>query len=194
MPKHLLEAALFLASQPMRLEQLAKLAELTPSKARELLAELAKEYEGRGIHVAESAAGWKLQVRGDLLARVAHLTPYHDLTEGCKRALAFVVYKEPVKQSELIRSQGNKAYAYIARLEKMGMLSSEKAGRTRLLRLTPEFERYFGQDKASIRQQIEAREEPMPPQKPRPKEPKKFTLRPRRKAKSQEFAAAPTNI
>ncbi len=183
MPKHLLEAALFLAPQPLKVEKLAELLGVKPAEARGLLAELAKDYEGRGIHLAETPAGWKLQVRGDLLPRVAHLTPYHDLTEGCKRALAFIVYKEPVTQSEIIRSQGNKAYDYIHRLEKLGMVTGEKHGRTRLLRLTPEFERYFGQDKESIRKQISAREEPLPPAKPRPKEPKKFSLRPRRRAK-----------
>ena len=183
MPKHLLEAALFLAPQPLKVEKLAELTGLKPAAVRQLLADLAKDYEGRGIHLAESAAGWKLQVRGDLLPRVAHLTPYHDLTEGCKRTLAFVVYKEPVTQSEIIRSQGNKAYDYVHRLEKLGMVTGEKQGRTRLLRLTPEVERYFGQDKGSIRAQIQAREEPLPPKPPRPKEPRKFSLRPRRKAK-----------
>ena len=190
MPKHLLEAALFLAPQPLKVEKLAELTGLKPAAVRQLLADLAKDYEGRGIHLAESAAGWKLQVRGDLLPRVAHLTPYHDLTEGCKRTLAFVVYKEPVTQSEIIRSQGNKAYDYVHRLEKLGMVTGEKQGRTRLLRLTPEFERYFGQDKESIRAQIQAREEPLPPKPPRPKEPRKFSLRPRRKAKPQQLPPA----
>lgn len=194
MPKHLLEAALFLAPQPLKVEQLAKIAELTPTKARELLAELSKDYEGRGVHLAETPAGWKLQVRGELLPKVAHLTPYHDLSEGCRRALAFIVYKEPVLQSDLIRSQGNKAYAYIDKLTGLGMIAGEKHGRTRLIRLTPEFERYFGQDKESIRQQISAREEPLPPRERKPRE-KKFSLRPRRKAKKlTEFAqpAQPT--
>src|SRR3989338_5226542 len=133
MPKHLLEAALFLAPQPLKVEKLAELTGLKPAAVRQLLADLAKDYEGRGIHLAESAAGWKLQVRGDLLPRVAHLTPYHDLTEGCKRTLAFVVYKEPVTQSEIIRSQGNKAYDYVHRLEKLGMGTGEKQGGARVV-------------------------------------------------------------
>ncbi|MCK4531484.1 MAG: SMC-Scp complex subunit ScpB, partial [Candidatus Aenigmarchaeota archaeon] len=94
-------------------------------------------------------------VKTDLLPKVAHLTPYSDLKDGHKRTLALIAYKEPIKQSEIVRIQGNKAYSYIKLLTKKGLIKSEKEGRTRILMLTKEFERYFGEEKERIKEMLE---------------------------------------
>jgi segregation and condensation protein B len=154
--KRVIEAALFMTPQPLKLEKLSKISGLgSLGKLREVLAELEKEYEGRGVQVVSTSEGWQMQVAPELMENVAHLTPYSDLSEGCKRTLALVVYKEPMPQSELIKIQGNKAYAYVKKLEKMGLIRTEKKGRTKLLHLTSEFEAYFGEQKEVVKKQLE---------------------------------------
>ena len=156
MPKKLIEAALFMASKPLTVKEISKITGISSlGRIEEKLGELEREYEGKGIEVIRNPEGWYMQVKPDLLPKVAHLTPYSDLRDGHKRTLALVAYKEPVKQSEVIRIQGNKAYSYIKTLEKKGLIKSEKQGRTKILTLTSEFERYFGEEKQRIKEMLE---------------------------------------
>ncbi len=155
MPKKLIEAALFMSSRPMTSEEISKITGFPAKRVEERLEELRKEYEGKGIEIVRNPDGWNMRVKPDILPKVAHLTPYSDLKDGHKRTLALVAYREPIKQSEVVRIQGNKAYSYIKLLTKKGLIKSEKEGRTRILMLTKEFERYFGEEKERIKEMLE---------------------------------------
>lgn len=155
--KNLLEAALFISPRPLMLNDFARILGVNSlGYIKQQLEKLQKEHQGRGFELQNTREGWVMQVRPELLPAVAHLTPYSDLSEGCKRSLALIVYKEPLKQSDLIKMQGNKAYAYLKVLERRGLIKSEKSGRTKILHLTQEFERYFGEEKEKIRKALEA--------------------------------------
>ena len=152
----LVEAALFMTPKPLQEADLSKIAGIASlDELAGILAGLEKEYSERGVRVTKTPEGWEMHVAPDMLNFVAHLAPYSNLSEGCKRALALAVYKEPLEQSELIRIQGNKAYAYVEKLEKAGLIRTEKAGRTWKLYLTTEFENYFGDQKDNIKKQLE---------------------------------------
>jgi len=155
--KKLIEAALFMSADPLNINELSKITGLgSLGQLKELINELVREYSERGIQISEAPTGWKMEVRQELLQNVAHLAPYSDLSEGCKRTLALIVYKEPIDQSEVIKIQGNKAYSYIKKLVRTGLVKAEKVGRTKKLHLTKEFEKYFGQEKGKIKEQISA--------------------------------------
>ncbi len=156
MPKKLIEAALFMSPRPLSVREISKITGISSEdRIEEKLVKLQKEYEGRGIEITKSEEGWAMEVRKEILPKVAHLTPYSDLREGHRRTLALVAYREPIKQSDVVRIQGNKAYAYIKLLVKKGLIKSEKEGRTRILTLTKEFERYFGEEKQRIKDMLE---------------------------------------
>lgn len=153
----ILEAALFMASRPLMLDEIGKILGVNSlGYVKEMLQKLQKEYEGRGMEIASTPQGWIMQVKPEFLSKVAHLTPYSDISEGCKRTLALIAYKEPVMQSEIIKTQGNKAYSYIKDLHKRNLVKSEKKGRTKVLKLTQEFERYFGEEKEKIKERLES--------------------------------------
>ncbi len=144
-----------MSSEPMSIEKLSKIAGVNSlGYVKGTLLELRDDYSGRGVHLTETPEGWSFQIDGKYLNRVADLTPYADITEGQKRTLALVAYKEPVTQSEVIKIQGNKTYAYIKSLASRGLIKSEKQGRTKMLSLTQEFERYFGCEKEKIKEQL----------------------------------------
>ncbi len=150
-----IEAALFISPKPLMLDSLARISGVNSlGYVKELLLKLQKEYEERGVEIVNTPYGWHMQVRQDFLPAVAHLTPYSDIPEGCKRTLALVAYKEPIKQAEVIRIQGNKAYTYIKQLVRMGLIKTEKKGKTKVLKLTQEFERYFGEERKRIKKQL----------------------------------------
>jgi segregation and condensation protein B len=153
MPKKLVEAALFMSSRPLSIEEVSKITGVPTKNVQKILEDLRKEYEknAKGIEIICLPDGWQMRVKPELLPKVAHLTPYSDLKEGHKRTLALVAYKEPIKQSEVVRIQGNKAYNYIKFLRKKGLIKAEKEGRTIKLSLTKEFERYLGIDRTRIK-------------------------------------------
>jgi segregation and condensation protein B len=151
-----IEAALFMSPKPLMLDDLARVAGISSlGYLKSMLQRLQEEYAGRGVEIANSPHGWHMQVRQEFLPSVAHLTPYSDLSEGCKRALALIIYKDPLKQCDLIRAQGNKAYSYLKTLERRGLIKREPSGRTMLLKVTQEFERYFGEEKGKIKEGLE---------------------------------------
>jgi len=153
--KGLIEAALFMSSEPLTIEQLSKITGVNSlGYVKGKLLELRNEYQNRGIHVAETPEGWLFRVDRKHTDKVASLTPYADIPEGQKRTLALIAYKEPIAQSEIIKIQGNKSYSYIKALIRRGLVKSERHKRTRMLSLTQEFERYFGADKNRIREQM----------------------------------------
>lgn len=155
--KKIIEAALFISNQPLMLDDLGKIAGINSlGYVKEVLAELRKEYEEKGIEIVSTQDGWEMQVRANVLPQVAHLTPYSDMPEGCKRSLALIIYKEPITQAEIIHIQGNKAYAYLKRLRKIGLIRTERFGRTKKIILTQEFERYFGEEKSKVKQALTA--------------------------------------
>lgn len=156
--KRLLEAALFMASEPLSMQRLSKMVGIhSLGYLKNMLLELKQDYSDKGFHLVENQDGWLFQVDNKFLHKVASLTPYSDLPEGQKRTLALVAYKEPIAQSEVIKIQGNKAYTYIKHLAKKGLIKTEKHGRTKLLSLTQEFERYFGDKKEGIKERLIAK-------------------------------------
>ncbi len=153
--KRLIEAALFMASEPLDMGMLSKITGISSlGYLKGSLLELRDEFSGRGFHLVEGAKGWSFQVDRMFLDKVAGLTPYSDLPEGHKRTLALIAYKEPITQSELMRIQGSKCYAYVRDLREKGLVKAERHGRTKKLSLTREFERYFGEEKEKIREQL----------------------------------------
>jgi len=167
MHKNVIEAALFMTNRPLKLKELSRITGVNSlGYVREVIEELKSEYRERGIDIMEFPDGWMMHVKQNLLNKVKHLTPYSDLAEGHKRTLAIIAYKEPIKQSDLIKIQGNKVYNYLKLLEKKGLIKSEKAGRTKTLLLTSEFERYFGDTRANIREKLMRRVSENPSQEP----------------------------
>jgi segregation and condensation protein B len=137
------------------LDELAKILNTNSlGYVKQQLEELKAQYGERGIEVVSTDRGWHLQVKPAVLPSVAHLTPYSDLSEGSKRTLALVVYKEPVKQADIINIQGSKAYSYIRELERKSLIRTEKRGSTKVILLTMEFERYFGEEKDRLKEKL----------------------------------------
>ena len=186
----ILEAALFMSARPLMLDELGKILGVhSMGYVKEMLEKLQKDYESRGMEIVNTPQGWVMQVRQELLSKVAHLTPYADISEGCKRSLAIIAYKEPVQQSEIIKIQGNKAYTYLKHLQKRNLIRAEKKGRTKIIKLTPDFERYFGEEKETIKAKLEQSQRG--PQKGIEDSPKQEAKAKKKRAKEEVAKPAP---
>ena len=111
--KGLIEASLFISTKPVHINELMKITGIASlGYLKDILKDLQKDYFERGLEIAETPEGWQMQVKKEYLPQVSNLTPHYDLSEGCKKTLALVIYKEPLKQSDLIKMQGTKAIPF----------------------------------------------------------------------------------
>jgi segregation and condensation protein B len=151
--KALIEAALFVSDKSLSLEKLAEIAHTTPEETRELLLKLQQELakQDKGIELVETPEGYEFRIRPEYRNQVSKLAPFSDLSEGMLRTLAIVTLKQPVKQSVIVKYQGNKAYGYIFELEKKGLVKADKFGRTKLVTTTSDFEKYFGKSSEELK-------------------------------------------
>ena len=145
------EAMLFLAPEPVSLEDLASAAQVEEYEVHKAMSDLREhyDYEGRGLVVREVAGGYTLATHPDaepaarrLLARPR--TP--PLTPAQAETLAIVAYLQPVSRPEVARIRGVNSESATATLLERGVI--EEAGRSQfgavLYRTTPLFLKLFG--------------------------------------------------
>jgi segregation and condensation protein B len=155
--KALIEAALFVSDKPLTKEKLGAMLKMDPDEIKTYIIRLQTDYriEDRGFELVETPEGYELRVKPEYRDRVARLAPFADLSEGMMRTLAIIAAKQPVKQSLIVKYQGNKSYKYISLLEAKGLIKCEKYSRTKLCTTTPEFEKYFGTSAEQIKAMLE---------------------------------------
>jgi segregation and condensation protein B len=143
------EALLFLAPEPVSVEELVDALQVGEDAVRAALDELRGELDGRGVVLREVAGGWTLASHPDaeeaarrLLARPR--TPA--LTPAQAETLAIIGYLQPVSRPEVARIRGVASESATAALVERGLI--EESGRSQfgaiLYRTTPLFLKLFG--------------------------------------------------
>ena len=144
--KSRLEAALFLAEEPVDNKEIADILDLGSMGYVDMLIEEYRdelEQDNRGLELVKTPDGYELKVKNHHLEHVSHLAPHQDLNEGQLRTLSLIAYNAPVEQTDIIDIRGNRAYQHVKEMVKRGFLSKEKDGRTAILDVTDHFLDYF---------------------------------------------------
>ena len=152
----LLEASLFMATEPLSMEELKKITGSKEEEIREMIEILMDKYNtnpASGILISFEG-GYRMLVKPEYIRYVRHLSPYADLSRGLLRTLAIVAYHEPVRQSDIVKIVGNRAYEYIKELESRGLVRTEKASRTKVVTTTENFEKYFGITRDELKRMV----------------------------------------
>lgn len=144
-PKAVIEAALFASGKMLSIRELSDLSGIPEDEAHILAEELTKEYASRsgGMEIIGSGNQYAMQVKAALVPKVVSIAP-REIDAPLIRTLAIIAYKQPLKQSVLAEIRGNKSYAHVKDLEKMGLISCAKQGRTKVITTTKAFADYFG--------------------------------------------------
>lgn len=138
------EAALFIAGRFLSLKELISLTDVNPILLKKILGDLADKYKDSGISIINRDNLWKMDVSPDygyIVNRLA--TGQSEFTKAEQETLAIIAYKQPIKQSVLIKIRGNKAYDHIRKFAEMGLIVKKKMGHTSELSLSDEFYDYF---------------------------------------------------
>jgi len=141
-----LESLLFASARTMSSEQLSKLTkEKDVDVVRSTLRQIAADLAGKNssLMLVEENDHWKFAVQEKYLPYVRKVVTKTELPKTILETLAVVAYKAPVMQSAVIKIRTNKGYSHLDELEKMGYITREKKGRTKLIKLTQKFFDYF---------------------------------------------------
>ena len=146
--KRVLEAALICSAQPMSLRELGALFadEIGLDTIRDLLDELRRDCEGRGIELVSVASGWRFQSRPEMAAYLARLHPDRPprYSRAAMETLAIIAYRQPVTRGDIEDIRGVAvASTTVKLLEDRGWVEAigyrEAAGRPALLATTRQF-------------------------------------------------------
>ncbi|KYH41982.1 MAG: putative transcriptional regulator [Candidatus Bathyarchaeota archaeon B63] len=144
----LIEAALYVAGRPLDLKTLSRIiGSRSQRKAGELARTLMMEYRRRNtsLEVLElKDQRFVLQLKTKYASKVRRLAVRPLLTDGPLRTLAYIAYKQPVSQKQVIATRGTHAYRHIRQLLEFGLVEREQKGRNKVLRATEFFADYFG--------------------------------------------------
>ena len=156
----LVEAALYVAGHPLDINELCSVLK-TRSKARtrKVVEKLVQEYQNRktAIEILElKDERFVMQLRSDFSPRVKKFVNRPLLSVGPLKTLSYVAYRQPVAQKRVVDVRGHHAYGHIKVLKDMGLIASERSGRSMILKTTEYFADYFGlsQDTASMKREL----------------------------------------
>lgn len=160
-----LECLLFLAEEPLPEAELARMLEVTPAQARDLVGQLAEQYAGRGLQVVKIAGGWRLCTRPEYAPFIARMTEPERvrLSRAALETLAIIAYRQPITRPEIEAIRGVNCDAVVTTLMNYALIEErgrkEAPGRPMLYGTTKEFLTHFGIDKVEDLPDLPAVEE-----------------------------------
>ena len=138
------EAALFIAGRHLNLQELIMLTDINPIMLKEILHRLEKKYSHGVLRLINRNNSWKMDVAEKhhyLINKLA--TGSAEFTKAEQETLAIIAYKQPIKQSVIIKIRGNKSYDHIKKFRQLGLVKAKQEGHTLILNLSEEFYEYF---------------------------------------------------
>ena len=156
----LLEAALYVAGRPLEINELCSILNTRSKKKAEQLAEfLRAEYGSRktALEILRlKDERYVMQVKADFTPLVKRLVNRPLLSSGPLKTLSYIAYRQPITSKRVIEVRGQHAYGHVKVLKEMGLVATERNGRSIVLKTTDYFADYFGltQDTTSMKRDL----------------------------------------
>jgi segregation and condensation protein B len=156
-----IEAVLFISGKFLTIQELISFSDLNPIIIKEVLEKLKEKYENENsaIEIVEKGGAfhssaedverektemWKMDVKKDYADIVNRLaTGSSEFSKSEQETLAIIAYKQPIKQSVLVKIRSNKSYDHIKKFTDLGLIKKKRVGRTYDLSLSDDFYNYF---------------------------------------------------
>jgi len=151
----LLEAYLFVATEPVQPAEVANLLHVEAAAVEEAFEDMANAYARRinsGLHIVRIAGGYQMATRPSLAEGIARLLAAPGqksrLSKPALETLAIIAYQQPVTQAEIEAVRGVNADGVLKTLTERLLIQEtgrkEVPGRPFLYGTTPDFLHYFG--------------------------------------------------
>jgi segregation and condensation protein B len=156
----LLEAALYVAGRPLDVNELCSvLTTRSKKKAEQFIETLRSEYASRNTALEIlrlKDERYVMQVKADFTPLVKRLVNRPLLSSGPLKTLSYIAYRQPITSKRVIEVRGQHAYGHVKMLKDMGLVATERNGRSIVLKTTDYFADYFGltQDMSSMKRDL----------------------------------------
>ncbi len=153
-----LEAVFFVSGRFLSMQDLISLTDLNPIVIRELINKLKEKYDkmDSAIEIVEKNELWKMDVCQEYVYIINKLaTGSSEFSKAEQETLAIIAFKQPIKQSVIIKIRGNKAYEHVKKFFGLSLIKKKKEGHTNILSLSDDFYDYFGVDENNSLKKLE---------------------------------------
>ena len=156
----LLEAALYVAGRPLDINELCQVVGSRSKKRVMGYADtLIEQYKARNSAIEVLALKderYVLQVKAEFTPLVKKLVNRPLLSSGPLKTLSYIAYRQPISQKRVVQVRGQHAYGHVKMLKDMGLIMSERMGRSLALKTTDYFADYFGltQDTVTLKKDL----------------------------------------
>ena len=150
----ILEALLFMVADPLPINRIVALLGAVPKhEIEQALARLKEDYaqEGRGLHLAEIAGGYRIVTKPDYapwIKRLDKVKPPAKLSRSALESLAIIAYKQPIVRAEIEQIRGVETSGVLRTLLERKLVRivgrKEEPGRPIMYGTTKFFLEHFG--------------------------------------------------
>jgi len=148
--KKLVESVIFSASKPVSINDIKNATNLSPNIIKKTLDELTDDYNisrknETSIEIIKAGEKYIMQVKKNFTDQ-SFMIAEPEIETNLLKTLTLIAFHQPVKQSNLRRMIGTKAYEHVDELSSLKLIHTKKHGSTELLTTTKLFPEYFGID------------------------------------------------
>jgi len=148
--KRLVESVLFSAGKPVSIKEIKETTKLSTQKIKKTIDELINDYNElrkneTSMEVVKAGDKYAMQVKKRYTDQSIMISK-PEIDNNLLKTLTLIAFHQPLKQSNLRRMIGQKAYEHVDELADMKLISTRKHGTTEMLKTTKLFPEYFGID------------------------------------------------
>ncbi|OGS41119.1 MAG: hypothetical protein A3K77_02280 [Euryarchaeota archaeon RBG_13_31_8] len=148
--KRLVESVLFSASKPISINEIKETTNLSKENIKTTLDELINDYNverksDTSMEIVKAGKKFAMQVKKEFTDQSIMVTK-PEIDSNLLKTLTLIAFHQPLKQSNLRRMIGAKAYEHVDELAILNLVRSKKHGATEMLTTTKLFPEYFGID------------------------------------------------
>ncbi|MEM2932673.1 MAG: SMC-Scp complex subunit ScpB [Candidatus Pacearchaeota archaeon] len=142
-----IEALLFIAGRFISEADIVRITGVDPLTLREIILRIKERYRDSALTINEIEVDgikhYKMEVHDEFKDLAINLASKQEFSKAEQETLALIAYKQPIKQSVIVKIRGNKAYEHIKKFLAYGLINAKPYGHTRILNLTEKFYEYF---------------------------------------------------
>lgn len=150
--KEIIEAILFIAEEPLNLQEMADITDAGLPETETALQELISHYEGKaGLQILKVAGGYQVATRPDVASYIEKMEKEGHtlrLSQAAMESMAIIAYKQPVTRVEIEAIRGVRVDRVLENLLKKKLIRitgrKQIPGRPMTYGTTKKFLQYFG--------------------------------------------------
>ncbi len=148
--KRLVESILFSATKPVSINEIKNATGMGTKKVKNTIEELIQDYnvtrkDETSMEVVKAGDKYTMQIKEKYTDKTLMVSE-PEIDSNLLKTLTLIAFHQPIKQSNLRRMIGEKAYEHVDILSDIKLINARKYRNTEMLTTTKKFPEYFGID------------------------------------------------